>query len=277
MSSLQFFLLANAIFSMLCGISLIGFHKTIAKWFGRSKATPFWVLGIGLVIFSISVFIQVSRPEAVGVFYIIVQDFIWVLASAGILIFKPFNITGKGYKYITLVALIVLFFGLGQLWGLAKIDEGHTKGSKQLVYERVVSASKQETWSVVSNVANYHLVAPNIDRVEILSGYGEGMVRKCSHSAQSWTETATLWKEGEAYAFTVDTSAKDYPFPFKSLKGTWKVRSAAENQTKIIMIFDFTYSKWIYNLMVHPFLKKQFSEVCEELLNNWENELIDRS
>ena len=178
MNYLQITLLSNALFSLLTGLSLIIFHNTIANWFGNQNSTVFWVIGIGLLFFSYSVFIQIKNPKPDSVFYIVIQDIIWILASIVILLVRPFNIPILGNQIIAGVAIIVLFFGVGQSVGLAQIDTIKDKGIKRLVFERVINATKENTWNVVSDVCNYHKVAPNIDNVEILSGEGKGMVRR---------------------------------------------------------------------------------------------------
>ncbi|WP_062053276.1 type II toxin-antitoxin system RatA family toxin [Aquimarina longa] len=276
MSFLQTVLLCNTIFSFITGISLILFNKTIASWFNKQNSVIFWVIGIGLLYFSYSVYIQIKNPKPDAVFYIITQDIIWVLVSVVIVIIKPFNISTIGYQTISIIAFIILLFGIGQTIGLAQIDNVSQKKVKHLEYKRIVNASKKSTWEVISDVANYHKVAPNIDRVEIISGKGEGMVRSCSHKADSWTETAILWEEGEQYSFRVHTNAKDYPYPLKLLKGTWKVVEISENKTKIIMMFDFAYKKKIHNIIIHPFMKKEFNKISNELLDNWVDILSDK-
>ncbi|AUP78321.1 type II toxin-antitoxin system RatA family toxin [Flavivirga eckloniae] len=273
MNILQIALLGNGIFSLTTGLFLLIFKNRVARWFGQEKSLAFLIIGLGLLYFSYSIFEQLKNPELGAVFYIIVQDLIWVLASIVILLIKPFNITVLGNQIITGVAFVVLFFGVGQSVGLAQTDSIKEKGIKRLSFERVINASKENTWKTISDVANYHQVAPNIDSVEIISGEGEGMVRSCTHKKDKWTEIATLWDEGEQYSFKVNTDAEDYPYPLKYLQGTWKVEKISGYQTKITMVFEFTYKRRIYNLLIHPFMKKQFDKICRELLDNWQNEL----
>lgn len=273
MNILQIALLGNAIFSISTGLCLLIFRNKVAHWFGQQNATVFLIIGLGLLYFSYTIFKQLKNPEPEAVFYIIVQDLIWILLSIAILKMKPFNITVLGNQIIAGVAFIVLFFGIGQSVGLAQTDATKDKRIKRLSFERVVNATKESTWKAVSDVSNYHKVAPNIDSVEIISGKGKGMVRRCSHKTDHWTEAATLWEEGEQYSFQVNTDAESYPYPLKYLKGTWKVEEISKNQTKITMIFEFTYKWKIHNLIIHPFMKKEFNKICGELLDNWQARL----
>jgi len=157
--------------------------------------------------------------------------------------------------------------------GHAQSDSLEVKGIKSFAYSRKVKANKEKTWSVISDVSNYHKIASNIDSVEIISGEGKGMVRKCTHKANSWTEVSTLWEEGEQYSFKVNTDAEDYPYPLKFLQGTWKVKEISKNETEIVMRFDFAYSRRIHNWLLHPFMKSKFNKICEELLDNWQRKL----
>ncbi|MCH2226038.1 MAG: SRPBCC family protein [Crocinitomicaceae bacterium] len=276
MSTLQLALLGNGIFSLSSAILIIIFKNKVANWFGLEKSIAFLIIGLCLFYFSYSIFKELKNPNPEAVFYIIVQDLIWVVASVLILTIKPFGISALGNQIIAGVAFVVLFFGIGQSVGLAQTDNVDDKGMKRLNFERVVNATKVETWKAISDVSNYHKVAPNIDDVEIISGEGEGMVRSCSHKSDSWTEVCTQWTEEEQYSFRVNTEAEDYPYPLKYLKGTWKVEEISKDSTKIIMEFEFAYKRKIYNLLIHPFMKSKFNKICKELLDNWQIQLENK-
>jgi ribosome-associated toxin RatA of RatAB toxin-antitoxin module len=160
--------------------------------------------------------------------------------------------------------------GIGQTNALAQTDNKSNGKIKQLSFERTIKATKENVWKVISDVANYHEVAPNIDDVKILSGDGEGMIRVCTHGNDSWTETCTLWKENEEYSYEVNTSAPDYPYPFKYLKGNLNIQEIDSMNVKVIMTFEFEYKREFQNWLLHPILKGKFSKTAEELLDNWQ-------
>lgn len=120
-------------------------------------------------------------------------------------------------------------------------------------------------------MANYHKVAPNIDGVEVVSGEGKGMIRRCSHGEDHWTETCSLWVPEQVYSFEVDTHAHNYPYPFKSLRGQWEVESSGQSASKITMLFEFQYKRKFQNWLLHHFLRAKFSKIAEDLLDNWQN------
>ncbi len=266
-------LLTNLISSFLSGVALILFPVFFMDLFGVQNTTVFWVLGIALLFFSGTILVEIKKQRALAILWIIIQDLIWVIASFAILIWRPFNISEVGYWLIDLFAFLVLTFAIFQSIGLSRIDTVKGSKGKNLNFRRTVSANKKKVWEVISDVANYHQVASNIDKVKIISGVGEGMVRQCSHGKDSWIETCTLWEDEKQYSFVVDTSAADYPFPFKSLKGIWKVKEINSGQSEIIIDFEFAYKNKAQNLLLHPFLKYKFSKVGEDLLDNWQQKI----
>lgn len=269
MNKLQKALSTNAIFSVIYGLGLILFHKSIAKIFEVNSGTVFWIVGIGLLLFSLSIFIEIKKQRVKSVKKIILQDYVWVFASALMLVFRPFDISNIGNSSIAIIALIVLLMAINQSKALAQTKYPNQKGSKRLAFKRTVKASKSEVWKIISDVANYHQVTPNIDDVQIISGKEKGMVRSCSHDNKSWTETCSIWEEEKTYSFVVNTTAPNYPYPLSFLQGTWNVAEIDSSTTEIKMIFEFTYKKKILNL-IHPLMKMKFKKVSNELLDNWQ-------
>lgn len=273
MNKLQKSLRVNALFSGVSGITLIVLSKQIANLFETTNTTVFWVTGIVLLFFASTIFYEIIKQRPVAVLWIIIQDFIWVVGSMALIAANPFEISKAGNSTIAMIAFIVLFMGINQSMALAQVDSVSNKKDKHFKFERIIKADKQSVWKVISDVANYDKVVPNIDAVKIISGEGLGMVRSCSHGKNSWSETCSVWIEEKAYSFEVNTSAPDYPYPFKFLKGTWEVHEIDPNTTKILMLFDFQYKRAYQNWMLHPLLKGKFSKTAEELLDNWQKML----
>ncbi len=118
MKNLKNALLGNAIFSIVCGILLISFPAFWADQFELSVSTPFLIIGLGLVVFSATVFYEAFKQRCWAVIWIIVQDMIWVLGSIILLLTQPFGIGFIGNLIIFLIATIVLLFGLWQVYAL---------------------------------------------------------------------------------------------------------------------------------------------------------------
>lgn len=270
MNAIQKSLLMNALFSSTSGALLLLFNRPVAKIFGTPNSVPFLIIGAVLLFFSATIFFEIKKQRPLSILWIIAQDFLWVTASIIIVVTNYFEVSKVGNTSIAAVAFIVLFMGVNQSKALAQVDSIDNKNTKHFRFERVVKAPKHKVWEVISDVANYHEVAPNIDDVKIISGEGQGLVRSCSHGAESWTETCTLWDEEKSYSFEVNTAAPDYPYPFRYLKGTWEVQELDSNTTKIIMLFDFRYKHKYQNWLLHPLLRNKFKKTANELLENWQ-------
>lgn len=261
----------NAISTFISGIGILVFYRQLAGIFESNSSTPFLIVGGVITLFSLTMFVEIKKQRALAILWIIVQDCLFTLASLLVLIIRPFDISDTGYLLIGLFLLPIGFFIIYQSIGLMKIDSPTNSKSKKMVFRRIVKGDKAKAWEVISDVGNYHKVAPNIDRSKVISGEKEGMIRSCSHKKDSWTETCSLWEHEKQYAFIVNTNVPDYPYPLKTLKGNWRLNKVNNEETEIIMEFKFEYKKPIQNLLIHPMMKHQFTKVCKELLDNWQH------
>jgi len=141
---------------------------------------------------------------------------------------------------------------------------------KNLSISRVINASKSSTWKIISDVGGYAKYAPNIDHSKIVFGQGKGMIRECSNKDGHWREICTAWKPDNYYDFEIKTQEKSYPYPFKVLTGHWAVKSKGNNETLIEMSFDYEFKNKLLGFMMNPMMRRQFTKVCQELLDNWE-------
>jgi ribosome-associated toxin RatA of RatAB toxin-antitoxin module len=260
----------NAVATFSSGIAIVLFSKQLASIFEISSTTPFWVVGGVIAFFSLTMVVEIKKQRALALLWIIAQDLMFTLASVFVLIVRPFEISDTGYWFIGLFLIPIIFFIVYQSIGLSRIDAKKGTNSKLMSFKRSMNAPKSKVWEAISDVGNYHKVAPNIEGSEILSGEKVGMVRACSHGKDSWTETCSLWEEEKEYSFEVDTTAPDYPFPFKTLRGNWQVREVGKGETEITMNFEFEYTKSFHKLLLHPVMKYQFTKICKELLDNWQ-------
>jgi len=261
----------NAVSTLISGLGILILSHFLSSIFNISSNTPFLIVGGAITFFSITMFVEIKKQRALALLWIITQDCLFTIASIYVLIFKPFDISDMGYLLIGMFLIPIVFFILYQSIGLFRLDSKKTSNVKLISFKRRVKADKSKVWNVISDVGNYHKVAPNIDKVEVISGKKEaGMVRSCTHGKDSWTETCSLWEEEKEYSFEVNTSAPDYPYPFKTLRGNWQVEQVGKRETEITMNFEFEYKKPFQNLLLHPLLKHQFTKICKALLDNWQ-------
>lgn len=120
MNKLQKALKINALFSSFSGVLLILFNKQIARLFGTDNNTVFWIVGIILIYFAITIWYEISKQRKVAVSLIIAQDFLWVIGSLILIVFNPFEVTSLGNSIIGVIAIIVLFMGINQMKSLSK-------------------------------------------------------------------------------------------------------------------------------------------------------------
>lgn len=263
----------NAYSTLVSGLAILLFSGKLQDIFQIDTNTPFLVVGGVITFFSFTMFIEIKKQRPLALLWIITQDFLFTVASIYVILFKPFEISNAGYLIIGLFLIPIVFFIIYQSIGLSRIDSIAGTKTKKLTFSRLVKADKPKVWKVISDVGNYHKIAPNIDNAKIISGQEVGMVRACSHGKDSWTETCSLWEEEKEYSFEVDTSAPDYPYPFKNLRGNWQVQDAGKGKTKIVMNFEFEFKKAYQNILMYPLMKIQFKKICKELLDNWQQEV----
>ncbi|WP_299160640.1 hypothetical protein [uncultured Tenacibaculum sp.] len=126
MNKLQNALKINALFSGISGILLIVINQQIAKIFGTNNNTLFWIVGVILIYFALTIWYEIKRQRKLAVIWIIIQDYTWVLGSIFLIIFKPFQITKTGSLVIGIIALIVLYMGVNQMINLNKTTIDNT-------------------------------------------------------------------------------------------------------------------------------------------------------
>lgn len=142
---------------------------------------------------------------------------------------------------------------------------------------RTVAAPPEVVWPVVSDVAGYAEVAPNLSRVEIVKGARESLERRCFDlKGRGWNERCELWDEGRAYAMEVDTAAPDYPYPFRALRGTWRVVPQGAG-SRIEMQFDFQLKYGPVGRLMAYLMRPAFKRLCGQLMDNWEALIRERS
>ncbi len=171
-------------------------------------------------------------------------------------------------KWISLFLIVVIVVTL--IYGFIQYPKA--KGVQNFVSERIIYAPKDKIWDIISDVGNYHQVtAEGIHHVQIISGEGLGMKRVCSDpKGNSWEETCTIWEPGKQFKFEVNTQKKDFPLPFKSLSGSWKLDSITHNKNKLTLDFNYEFKN---AFLAGYFLRvgqKQAQKDADYLLDNWQ-------
>lgn len=123
MTLLKFALGANAILSTTTGLSLVFFHKSIATFFGTTMTLPFLLVGLGLLYFCATIILEIYKERRTRILWIIIQDLVWVVASAYILFARPLAISAGGYTSIAIIAALVLLMAILQWLGITQMKQ----------------------------------------------------------------------------------------------------------------------------------------------------------
>jgi len=281
--NVRIYLGLNAVFSLISGtvflfgaLHVTGVLFTVpAAW----QVLSLRILGVGLVVFSIVLIIMasnrfVTRSE---VMLILAMDMAWVLVSLFLLAFTEQLFSGSGKVAILLVALVVLCFACLQYVGATKLVAPLSFASVRVVGDKLlanvsrkVNAPPNVVWQVMTDHPSYADVADNISRVEVVSGEGVGMLRRCyGLKGENWLESCDLYDEGRAYGFRVHTEAPDYPYPFSSLQGRWAVASQDNDSEFSIVIAAEPNGNKLAQLVFNTIAKRQFKAVLIDLADAW--------
>jgi len=121
MNRLQLALKQNALFSSISGTLMIVLNKQLANLFGTTNNTVFWIVGLTLIYFALTIAYEIKKQRKWAVLWIVIQDVTWVLGSVILLVFNPFNITLTGNIIIGIIALTVLYMAINQKKQLNKM------------------------------------------------------------------------------------------------------------------------------------------------------------
>ena len=138
---------------------------------------------------------------------------------------------------------------------------------------RIVKAAPEAAWAVIRDHEGYaELTAAGISKVEVLEGDGAGMTRRCHNPrGESWEETCSLWEEGRAFEFTVDTTADDYPYPLKEVIGYWAVEPHPDG-SQLRARFKFAMNPLMELMFRVTGGKRKALADTEVLMDNWEKQ-----
>ncbi len=277
------FLKLNSQFSALNGVALLIAAGLIAPilianpvdWAALGlRGLGLGLLGFALVLFMLSKNKFVSRS---AVNEIVLLDALWVLGSVVLIAFFGDILTTNGVIVVTVIAMVVALFAIAQFAAAAKIEKPVPEASVETrdgklyaTVKRGVRAPKEIVWDVMTDHPAYADVADNISKVEVLSGDGFGMKRRCyGPKGESWEETCDLFEPGHSYGFRIHTEADDYPYPFAELTGRWTVNEhtvGSEFDIEIVATLKGNAaSKWLFATMAKP----QFKAIIIDLADAW--------
>jgi hypothetical protein len=277
------FLALNAAFSALIGLELIIFPGiTVHLMFTDPAGWQLLVLrllGVGLVLFALDLVLMatnrfVTKSE---VMLIVLADIAWLIANATIVLLVGHVFTDTGMLIIGFVAVFVAFFATGQYVGAGRIVAPesrvsiHSKNGKlTAMVKRAVDAPAETVWDIMTDHPGYADVASNISNVEVLSGEGIGMQRRCfGPKGENWTESCDHFEEGRSYGFKIHTEAPDFPYPISDLRGRWSVAPKETGSEFSIDIEAIPKGGFLARTLFSLLAKRQFKSVLVDLADAW--------
>ena len=277
------FLGMNAAFSLAAGLVLLFFPDSASHVLfveaGAWKPLVSRALGAGLVLFAL-VLTVLSANRLIrksDVILVSVADLGWVLGSAFLLFGFGDMFTPSGVLVIDVVAVFVAAFAIGQFAGarrmvapLSRVSVTKKNGVLSFHVGRKVNASASHVWTVMTDHPGYADVASNISKVEVVSGEGVGMQRRCyGPKAENWLETCNHFEEGRAFGFRVHTEAPDYPYPIAELTAVWTVVPADTGSEFSIRIEAMPSGGFLARALFGLVAGAKFKAVLIDLAEAW--------
>jgi hypothetical protein len=210
----------NASFSAIAGAVAATAAGPVARALDVDGVWIVRAVGVGLVAYAADLLVVAALghrrlgPVARAV---AVADAAWVVGTAGLV--AAGAVSGEGAMLLGLLAVPVAALAVGQWRAAAATVEGASSEAPPIEAVRVEVTSNADPaalWAAVGDHALFGRLAANLERVEVVEGEGEGLVRRCvARGGADWTETCTIWDPGHRHAVEVDPSG--YPYPLATV------------------------------------------------------------
>ena len=142
---------------------------------------------------------------------------------------------------------------------------------------RVFDAPPDLVWAVITDTDLYADVAPNLSRVEVLEGEGEGMVRECADTdGKAWTETCTVWEPERRYAVEVHVEESPVHRPlFHSFAGEWAMEARPDGVC-VTMTFDYEPRYGPFGWVLGKVGEREGKRLTGAIFDGWAREIEAR-
>ena len=273
----------NALTSTLGGLVCVLAGGWTSTTLGTRHAGLVRLVGLGLVVFAVGVAaVAGSRVSKLSRWAPVVStaDAVWVVATVATVGAGWYS--AIGVAVVGGVALIVGGFGLAQFraWRhlrsvvatrpMSMFDE--VPPVEVAHVERTVRGGREVAWAVVTDHELYGRLAPNLSGVHVQSGTGAGMVRVCSNNGgEEWSETCTVWDEGQR--FEVNVRTERYPYPLAVMRGSWWVHPETPGTSLVGMDFRYQPQPGIKGRVFAALMQAGFPLVLHRILRGWQHEI----
>lgn len=260
---------ANTLFSLACGVVLLGASWWLAAPWGLGPAVAPPVVGVGVAGFGVLVArlaVAPARTLRRWTPVVVAADGLWVAGSAVLLAVRP--LPRPGAAAIVAVGVAVAALAAGQLAGLAATRPDDPLGDIEIVEaSQLYAATPAAVWPLLTDHHLYGRLAPNLTSVQVISDPGVPLRRRCTNrSGDGWEETCTLWDDGRRFAVEVDTTS--YPYPLTMMVGLWQV-DPQHGGTQVTMRFAYQARATAWGGLFAIALRTLFRPVLGRIFDGW--------
>lgn len=142
--------------------------------------------------------------------------------------------------------------------------------------EHRLSAPVELVWEVITDPNMFSRRTPILSNVEVVEGEGINM-RRCCHDTRGrfWFEHCVAWDEGRSYS--MQTDVEEFPYPFKSMKGTWGVKDLGDDTVLIFIEYEYTPKFGaLGNMLDWLWYKWKIEQYCKKLMESMDDEIAAR-
>lgn len=149
-----------------------------------------------------------------------------------------------------------------------------------LEVDKRVKGDLEKIWEILTDTKCFAEVAPDIIRVETVSGEEKGMVRRIHHkSGRSWEEECKEWEPQSSFIMQINT--ENYPLPVTYLR---RITRMEQKQKNVVITIRYEYTPkygplgyFLDKHQVRPILKIFATQLIDNLARKIHQTCIDAS
>lgn len=227
----------NLVFSTLCGLAILIVGPTATG--AALGPFPGWfmaALGVGLLGFAALIGGVLWRLRIAMALLISAMDVLWVISTLPLVVLPGF-LSGTGQAVVAGVAVIVALACILQLAGVKRLlqDPDGASGTFRHCIRLTSGAAPDRLWAVIRDLGSIARYSNSLksSRLEGGTQAAPGVVRVCTNPKdQSWSEEVVAFDDGaREIVLRFLTEADNFPFPFASMRGGWRVSPAPRGST----------------------------------------------
>lgn len=150
----------------------------------------------------------------------------------------------------------------------------------RLKVDKRVKGDLEAIWDTLIDAKSFREAAPDIIRVEHLSGEAIGMVRRIHHkSGRSWEEECVEWEPQSHFAMQVNT--ENYPLPVSYIR---RITRMEQKQKNVLISIHYEYTPkygplgfFLDKHQIRPILKIFATQLVDNLAKKIHQQNVDAS